>query len=336
MSRTQPFAATVAATFVRVVASVAAAGFLGLAPVHAQGTYPDKPIRFIVPFPAGGGADTYARLVTTPVSQALGQPIVVDNRPGSGGNIGAELVARADPDGYTLLYGTNGTHAINQTLYKKVTFDSTKDFAPVSRMTQIALLVVVHPSVPASNMRELVDWLKANSGKVFYGSAGNGTTSHLAGEMFKTVTGVDMTHVPFKGGAAAITDLIAGRVSLMIEIMGNAIPHAKAGKVRALAVTTERRFPTLPDIPTVAESGVPGFQISAWDGVFAPAGTPRPIVDKLNAAIRKALEDPKVRESLLERGAEPVPSTPDELGKFVASERARWGEVVKRSGASVD
>jgi tripartite-type tricarboxylate transporter receptor subunit TctC len=185
-------------------------------------------------------------------------------------------------------------------------------------------------------MKELLAHLKANPGKVFYGSAGNGTTSHLAGEMFKTVTGVEMTHVPYKGGAAAMADLIAGRVSLMIEIMGNAIPHAKAGKVRALAVTTERRFPTLPDIPTVSESGVPGFHISAWDGIFAPAGTPRQVIDTLNAAIRKALVDPQVRNSLLERGAEPVPSTPEEQAKFVASELARWSKVVKQSGASVD
>lgn len=317
-------------------AAVAALGLSGVEAVHAQADYPHKPIRFVVPFPAGGGADTYARLIAAPVSEALGQTVVVDNRPGSGGNIGAEAVARADPDGYTLLYGTNGTQAINQTLYKNVPFDSTKDFAPVSRMTQIALLVVVHPSVPATNMLELVAYLKANPGKVFYGSAGNGTTSHLAGEMFKKVTGVDMTHVPFKGGAAAMTDLVAGRVSLMIEIMGNAIPHVKAGKIRALAVTTERRFPTQPDIPTVAEAGVPGFHVSAWDGMFAPAGTPQPIVDKLNAAVRKALDDPKVRDALLGRGAEPVPSTPGELGRFVAAERARWGEVVKQSGAVVD
>ncbi|MBM3531365.1 MAG: tripartite tricarboxylate transporter substrate binding protein [Alphaproteobacteria bacterium] len=298
-------------------------------------TYPGKPVRLVVPFPPGGGADIYARTIVPGVSKLLGQPIVVDNRPGSGGNVGAEHVSKADPDGYTILYGTNGTHAINHTLYKRTGFDAVKDFAPVSRMTQIALLVVTHPSVPANDMRDLVAYLKANP-KTFFGSAGNGTTSHLAGEMFKTVAGVDMTHVPYKGGAPAMIDLIAGRVPLMIEIMGSAIPHAKAGKIKALAVTTAQRFPTLPEVPTIAEAAIPGFQMSAWDGIFTPAGTPRPVIDALNGAIRRTLEEPEVRNALLGRGAEPVPSTPEELGRHVAAELERWGKVVKASGASVD
>lgn len=312
------------------IAALAAASLCGAA--FAQ--YPHKPIRLVVPFPPGGGADGYARIVAPGVSKLLGQPIVIDNRPGSGGNIGAEHVARSEPDGYTLLYGTNGTHAINHSLYKRTGFDPVKDFTPVARLTQIALLVVVHPSVPARDMRELIRWLKDNP-KTFFASAGNGTTSHLAAELFKTEAGVDLTHVPFKGGAAAITDVIAGRVPLMIEIMGNAIAHVRAGKLRALAVTTAHRFPTVPDIPTVSET-LPGFHVTAWDAIFAPAGTPRRVVEALNAAVRKTLEDPHVREQLLARGAEPVLSTPEELARYVASELERWGRAVKQSGASLD
>jgi len=270
------------------------------------------------------------------VGEFLGQSIVIDNRPGAGGNIGSELVARAPADGYTLLYGTNGTHAINQTLYGKLQFDPQHDFAPVSRMTRIAAMMVVHPSVPATSVAEFIQYARANPGKLSFASAGNGTTSHLAGELFKSLAGIDLLHVPYRGGAAAMTDLIGGQVTMMIDVMPNAYPQARAGKVRALAVTTARRFPSAPDVPTIAESGLPGFEMSAWDGILAPAGTPRPVVDRLNDAIRRALEDPQVKQALLDRGAETVPGTPEEFARHIATESEKWAKVVRQSGAKID
>jgi tripartite-type tricarboxylate transporter receptor subunit TctC len=310
-----------------------ACGFVAL-PAAAQ--YPDKPVKVIVPFVAGGGGDTLARTVTNRLTVELKQPIVIDNRAGAGGNLGAEIAARSAPDGYTLFYGTNGTHAINQSLYRKLPFDPVKDFAPVSRLTRIAAIAVVNPALPVNSIGELSQYAKKNPGKVTFASAGNGTTSHLAGELFKSMTGIDIVHVPYKGGAPAITDLIGGQVSMMIEVMPNAYQHVKAGKIRALAVTTAQRSAVAPDIPTIAESGVPGFEVSAWDGIWAPAGTPPAIVDRLNDAIRASLEDPPIREALFQRGAEPVPGTPAALGAHVVAEAARWAKVVRDSGATVD
>jgi tripartite-type tricarboxylate transporter receptor subunit TctC len=302
----------------------------------AVADYPDRPVKLVVPFPAGGGADALARTIMPRVAQELGTSIVIDNRPGAGGNVGAEFVAHAAPDGYTLLYGTNGTHAINRALYAKQGFDPVRDFAPVSRMTQIAALLVVHPAVPARNVAELVDYAKANPGKVFFASAGNGTTSHLAGELFKTAAGVDIVHVPYRGGGLAAADLAGGQVQMMIDVMPNVLPLATAGKLRALGVSTVARVPAAPDIPTIAESGLPGFEVSAWDGIFAPAGTSPAVVERLNAAIRAALADPKVREALVARGAQPVASTPDELARHVAAESEKWARVVRQSGAKID
>jgi tripartite-type tricarboxylate transporter receptor subunit TctC len=298
--------------------------------------YPDHPIRLVVPFPAGGGADALARTIMPRVGEILGQPIVIDNRPGAGGNIGSELVARSPADGYTLLYGTNGTHAINQTLYGKLPFDPQRDFAPVSRMTRIAAMMVVNPAVPAKSVAEFIEFARANPGKLSFASAGNGTTSHLAGELFKSLAGIDLLHVPYRGGGAAMTDLIGGQVTMMIDVMPNAWPQARAGKVRALAVTTARRFPSAPDIPTIAESGVPGFEMSAWDGILAPAGTPRPVIDRLNDAIRHALDDPQVKQALLERGAETVPGTPEEFARHISSETEKWAKVIQQAGAKID
>jgi tripartite-type tricarboxylate transporter receptor subunit TctC len=302
----------------------------------AAADYPDKPIRLVVPFPAGGGADTLARLIMPKVGQVLGQPIVIDNKPGAGGNVGAELVARAAPDGYTLLYGTNGTHAINPSLYGNLRFDPVKDFAPVSRMTAIAAMLFVTPALPATSVKELIQYAKANPRKVNFASAGNGTTSHLAGELFGTMAGIEIVHVPYRGGAAAATDVIAGEVQMMIDVMPNAYPIVKGGKVRGLAVTTAHRFPTAAEYPTIAEAALPGFEVSAWDGIFAPAGTPAPIVDRLNAAIRQALEDPQVRASLLAHGAQAVPGTPDDFARHIAAEADKWAKVVRQSGAKID
>jgi len=316
-------------------------GFLALAVLGAGTTasaadYPDHPVRLVVPFPAGGGADALARTIMPKVGEILGQPIVIDNRPGAGGNIGSEFVARAVPDGYTLLYGTNGTHAINQTLYGKLPFDPQRDFEPVSRMTRIAAMMVVNPAVPAKSVAEFIQYARTHPGTLSFASAGNGTTSHLAGELFKSMAGIDLLHVPYRGGGAAMTDLIGGQVTMMIDVMPNAFPQARAGKVRALAVTTARRFPSAPDVPTIAESGVPGFEMSAWDGILAPEGTPRPVIDRLNDAIRRALDDPQLKQTLQERGAETVAGTPEEFARHIAAETAKWAKIVRQSGAKVD
>jgi len=305
-------------------------------PAMVTAQYPDRPVVVVVPFPPGGGGDTLARTVMPRVAQELGQPIVIENKPGAGGNIGSAGVARATPDGYVLLYGTNGTHAINQTLYRKPGFDAEKEFAPVSRLTEIPAVLVVNPSLlPVKSAPELIAYLKANPGKVGFASAGNGTTSHLAGTMFGTLAGVDIQHVPYKGGAQAITDVMGGQVAMMIDVMPNVYPHIKSGKVRALAISTVARSPAAPDLPTIAEA-VPGFEVTAWDAVFAPPGTPKAIVERLNAAVRKALDDPAIKETLLARGTVTVAGTPDDLARFVTSENARWGKVVKQIGAQVD
>jgi tripartite-type tricarboxylate transporter receptor subunit TctC len=328
------FAIALRRSLATVVGALLAALALGVAPALAE--YPDQPIRLVVPFPAGGGADNLARMIMPRVEKILGQPIVIDNRPGAGGNIGAELVARAAPDGYTLLYGTNGTHAINKSLYSKLPFDPINDFTPVSRMTQIAAMLVVNPAFRVDSVKDLIAYAKAHPGEVNFGSAGNGTTSHLAAVLLASMTGIDIVHVPYRGGAAAMVGLISGQVQFMIDVMPNALPQVRGGKVRGIAVTTAHRSPAAPEFPTIAESGVPGFEVSAWDGILAPAGTPAAIVDKLNAAIRQALEDPQLVEQLRASGAQPVAGTPDDFARHIAAESEKWAAVVKRSGAKVD
>lgn len=305
-------------------------------PVAAYPTYPNKPIRLIVPFPAGGGGDTLARLVMLRAAKELGQPIVVENLGGAGGNVGSATAAKAPADGYTLLYGTNGTHAINHAIYKSPGFDPVRDFEPVTQLTRIAAMVVVRPTLQVNSMAELTRLLKAHPGKYTFGSAGNGTTSHLAGEIYKSRAGLAVVHIPYRGGAQAMTDLIGGQVDLMIEVMPNAAPQAKSGRVKPLAVTTGTRVAGWPDLPTVAESGLPGLDVSAWDAIFVPAGTPRPVVDRLNLAIHKALADPELRNQLQSRGAEVAPGTPEELARHMASSRTLWGDAVRRSGAALD
>ena len=261
-------------TFV-VFAALAVLGGPPLA--HAQ-TYPTKPIKLVVPFPPGGGGDTLARLVMSRVGKELGQPIVIENLAGAGGNIGSHNVARATADGYTLLYGTNGTHAINQTLYKNTGFDAVRDFEPIGQLTRIAAMVVVRPGLPADSMPALLNLLKASPGRYTFASAGNGTTSHLAGEILKRSAGVSIMHVPYRGGGPAMTDLLGGQVDMLIDVMPSTSAQVKAGKLRALAVTTAKRAPAMPELPTIAESGVPGFDVSAWDAIFAPAHTRRPLL----------------------------------------------------------
>ena len=315
---------------------------LSLQTAHAQSaplassTYPEKPIRLVVPFPPGGGADNLARTIVPKAAQILGQSIFVDNKPGAGGNVGSELVARALPDGYTLLYGTNGTHGTNQALYSKTGFDPFKDFAPVSRLTTIPAMLVVNPSVGVNTVKELIAYIKSNPGRVSFASAGNGTTSHMAGMQFKNMASLDIVHVPYKGGGPALMGVVGGEVQMTIDLMANVYAQVKALKLKGLAVTTINRVPMAPDTPTLDESGVSGFDMAATDGLYAPAGTPAAIVDKLNKAFRQALLDPQVTENLNMKGAFPSPSSPDDLAKHIAKEMPMWVRLVKESGARVD
>lgn len=317
-------------------------GAVALLPVAAtvrgadHGDYPNKPIRLVVPFPPGGGADNLARAIMPKVSLALGKPIIIDNKPGAGGNVGAELVAGSPADGYTLLYGTNGTHSINQSLYHNLRFDPLKDFAPVGRMTEIAAMLVVNPQLPVMTTTQLIRYAKANPGKVNFASAGNGTTSHLSGELFKTMAGIEIVHIPYRGGGAAVADLISGQVQMMIDVMPNVYPLAKDGRIRGIAVSTAVRFPGAPDYPTIGESGVAGFESSAWDGLLAPAGTPEPIVTKLNGAVRTALADPELVELLKSRGARVVPGSAEDFARHIVASTRKWAQVVKASGAKID
>jgi len=298
--------------------------------------YPNKPIKVIVPFPAGGGGDTLARLMLMRLSNELGQPVVFDNIGGAGGNVGVAAGSRAPADGYTLIYGTNGTHAINHTLYKQPGFDPLKDFEPISRLSRIAALLVVRPGLGIGQMSELLAELKRSPGKYTFASAGNGTTSHLAGEILKAQAGVSAVHIPYRGGAAAITDVLGDRVDFMIDVMPNTAPQVRAGRLKGLAVSTAQRVASFPDVPTIAESGVPGFDVSAWDSVYAPAGTPAAVIERLHQAVSKVLADDGLRQQLAARGAEPAPTTPDGLRQFVRAEMERWGQAVKRSGTTVD
>jgi len=298
--------------------------------------YPSRPVRLVVPFPAGGTTDILARAIAQKLSEGLGQQFVVDNRPGAGGNIGADIVAKSPPDGYTLLMGTVGTQAINVSLYAKMPYDAAKDFAPVVLVAGVPNILVVNPSVPVHTVAELIKLAKEKPGAINFASSGNGTSIHLSGELFKVMTGVQMSHVPYKGSAPALTDLIGGQVQLMFDNLPSALPHVKAGKLRAVAVTSAKRAPALPDVPTIAESGVPGFEATSWFGILAPAGTPRDIVTKINAEANKALQSAEMKEKLLSQGAEAAGNSPEFFGDYIRSETVKWAKVVKESGAKVD
>jgi len=295
-----------------------------------------KPIRIVVPFPPGGATDILARDVAQKLTEAWGQQVIVDNRPGAGGNIGSELVAHSAPDGYTLEMGTVGTHAINASLYAKMPYDHVKDFAPVILVAGVPNVLVVNNAVPANSVAELIAYAKANPGKLNFASSGNGTSIHLSGELFKVMAGVQMTHIPYKGSAPALQDLLGGQVQLMFDNLPPSLPQIKAGKVRALAVTSLTRAPALPDVPTIAESGLPGFEASSWFGILAPAGTPPAIVAKLNAEIAKWLATPEAKEKLAKQGANAAGGTPEDFAKHIAAETAKWAKVVKDSGAKID
>jgi tripartite-type tricarboxylate transporter receptor subunit TctC len=301
----------------------------------AQSEYPSRPVTLVVPFPAGGSTDLVARLIASGMTKHLGQQIVIENRGGAGGNIGSAAVARAEPDGYTILMATVATHALNPALYKKMPFDPVADFAPISLLALIPNVLVVNNDFPAKSVQELIDLLKADPGKYSYASSGNGTPLHLSGELFKSMAGVDMVHVPYKGAGPALVDVMGGHVPIMFDNLPPSLEHIRAGSLRGLAVTTKERAPSMPELPTIAET-LPGYETYSWNAFFAPAGTPEPVIQHLNKAALAALEDPEVAAKLKDLSATPVGSTPEELAAHVKAELAKWAPIVKASGAQLD
>jgi tripartite-type tricarboxylate transporter receptor subunit TctC len=318
-----------------LLALAAALVFAAAPPAHAEG-YPAKPIHFVVPYPPGGPLDAVARLLGRKVSESVGRSVIVENKPGAGGNIGADFVAKSAPDGYTILMGAVATHAINPTLYSHVPYDPVKDFAPVTEVAWTPNVLVVNPSLPVSNVKEFIAYAKAHPGQLNFGSGSTGSAGHLAGELFKSMAGVQMVHVPYKGAAPAMQDLIGGQIQLMFDNLASSLGQIRAGKVRALAVTTAQRSSMAPELPTIAESGLPGFDISTWFGVFAPGGTPRPIVDKLHDEFVRAIDAPDVQATLKKLGAEPVGNTPQQFAAFIHAEAQKYAKVIRASGAKVD
>lgn len=311
-----------------------AAGMAASSAAGAAEAYPSKPIRFVVPAAAGGPTEIVTRLLAERMTQSMGVSVIVEAKPGAGGNIGADSVAKSAPDGYTILMGTIGTNAINQTLYKSMPFQPLKDFTAVTQVVSYPLVVVVNPKLPIYSVADLIAYARANPGKLNRASGGSGTSMHMSGELFNEMAGVQMQHIPYKGSLPALTDVIGGQADLAFDSLVIAQPLIKAGKLRAIAVTGPKRSPAAPDIPTVAET-VPGYAMTSWIGVFAPAGTPRPIVDRLQQEIARALADPRVREQLVSQAADPVASKPDDFARFTADETEKWAPVVKASGASV-
>ncbi|MDH1814125.1 Bug family tripartite tricarboxylate transporter substrate binding protein [Comamonas aquatica] len=307
----------------------------GMGSALAADAYPDKPLTMIVPFSAGGTTDILARIVGQALGQELGQTIIIENKPGAGGNIGAQQASRAKADGYTLFMGTVGTHAINQALYKKLPYDPAKDFAPLSRVANVPNLLVAHPSRPYKTVQEMIAYAKKHPGEVTYGSPGSGASPHVSGALFQSMTGAELTHVPYKGSAPAISDLLGNQIAVMFDNMPSAIQHVRSGKLRPIAVTTAKRSPELPDVPTIAEAGVPGYEATSWFGLWAVAGTPAPILTKLQTALTKVLKDPAVAKKIADQGGEVVIETPAQFDAFIKSEAAKWGKVVKESGAEV-
>lgn len=297
--------------------------------------FPNKPIHIIVTFTSGGAPDTIARLIGERMSAHWGQSVIIDNKPGAGGNIGADFVAKSAPDGYNIVVGTVGTHSINGALYPKMTYDMIKDFSPITLLATTPNMLVVHNDVPAKNLKELIE-LGKKGGKMSFASSGSGTSIHVSGELFKSVTGIDMTHIPYKGRASAIPDLLGGRVTMMFDNMPSSLPLVREGKLRAIGVTSLKRSAAAPDIPTLAEVGLPGFEAVSWFAMFAPANTPKTIVTKLQLEIAKILKSPDISKRLFDIGLEPIGSTPEDLAAYQISEIAKWAKVVKDSGAKFE
>jgi len=315
---------------------IAAAAALGAGNEAYGQTYPAKTVRVIVPFAAGSTTDIMGRTVAQKLSERLGQQFIVDNRPGAGGNIGSDVVAKALPDGYTLLVSAASTLAINASLYKNMPYDTATAFAPISLIAMVTNVLVIHPSLPVKSVKELIAFAKARPGQLNFASGGSGGTQHLSGELFKTIAGIDMVHVPYKGSSAAMPDVLGGFVPLIFDGLPQSLPYIKAGRLRALGVTTARRSPALPDVPTIAEAGLPGYEAVAWFGAVAPARTPRDIVTKLNAEIVGILKSADVKDRLASQGADTAPTMPDEFAEFIRKEMLKWAKVVKATGARAD
>ena len=319
-----------------LVALLLAAAALAAPAVAGAQAYPSRPVKLVVPFPPGGSLDITGRLIAQRLTDMWGQAVVVENKPGAGGNIGADFVAKAAPDGYTILLGALSTHAVNPNLYAKMPYDAVRDFAPITLIATTPNVLVVNAATPVGNVREFIAWTKANPGKLAFGSGSNGSAGHLAGELYKVDTGTDAVHIPFKGGAPATQALLAGDTQFMFDNLANAMAQVKAGKLKALAVTTAERSTLVPELPTMAEAGLPGFDISTWYGLFAPAGTPAAIVAKWNADVTRILNTPDVRAKLMADGAEPAPDTPEQFAQMIARELAKYARIIKASGAKVD
>lgn len=317
----------------RLVIAFLLALFAGAA--AAQGNYPAKPIRLIVGYTPGGATDIVARLLATKLQEALGQTVIVENKPGAGSNIASELVAKSAPDGYTLLVGSIA-NATNMVVYKNLGYDTLRDFAPVTQLMSAPSVLAVHPSFPAKNLQELIALAKRDPGKYAFASSGSGGSPHLAGEMLKLRAGIDLIHVPYKGAAPALSDLLGGQVQMAFQTALSAVPHLQSGQLRAVAVAANKRLAQLPNVPTMAEAGLPDFEVSSWNGLFAPAKTPPEIVARLHAEAVKALTTPDLREKLNAQGAEAVGSTPEEFRAYIRAEIEKWGKVVRASGARVD
>ena len=318
-----------------VLVVTATAGVLSAAPAQAQGAWPDKPLKLVVPYPAGGNADNTARLLATQLGQRLGQQVVVDNRPGGSGTIGAAVVAKAPADGYTLLLDATA-FTVNPSLFPKLPFDAAKDFAPISLVLQVPLLMVVPANSPFQSVADVAKAARARPGHLTYASAGNGGAQHLAGELFKQGQKVAITHIPYRGGAPALTDLIGGQVDVMFSATTASGPFVKSGKLRALAISSPRRVEGWESVPTVAESGVPGFQVSEWNGLFAPAGTPRPVLERLEAETRAIVASPEMKKRFAELGVQGVGSSAQEFSSFLKAETTKWAEVIRTSGIRMD
>jgi len=323
----------------RLLATLVLAGIatLPLLPAAHADSFPDKPITLVIPFPPGGPTDAMARTLAAEMKDRLGQPMIVENRAGAGGNIGADYVARATPDGQTLLFGTSGPLAINVSLYRKPGYDPVKSFAPVIQVGYLPNILVVNPSLPVKNVKELIAYAKANPGKLSYASSGNGASSHLAGVLFNATAGIDLQHIPYKGTGPALNDLLGGQVSMSFTDVLTALPYVKTDKLRALGITTAARSQALPELPTVAEQGVAGYDVSVFFGIVAPAGTPPDRIAKLNHAFVEVLDTPKVKQLFASQGLEAArDSSPAQLGRFIVSERDKWKDIVKKSGAQLD
>jgi tripartite-type tricarboxylate transporter receptor subunit TctC len=320
-----------------LIAAAAIAAPDSAAAQAAAGTdYPNRSIRMVVPFAPGGATDILARIVGQRLTELWGQTVVIDNRAGAGGTVGAAIAARANPDGYTLVMGTNGSHAIGPSLYPKLTYDAIKDFAPITLVAHVPQALMVHPSLPVKDIKDLIAYAKERPGQLNFSSAGTGTPGHLGLELMQIMAGIKMVHVPFAGGAPGLAALVGGQVQLMADNMNSALPMIKAGKVRAIAVTTIKRSVALPEMATVAEQGLTGFDSGSWFGLFAPAGTPPAIINRLNAEVVKILNTPEVRERMLQQGAEPAPGTPAQFTQLIRDDTARWAKVIKLSGAKAD